>query len=63
MKKFLFSILLIVSFTTLKAQSYISLNNDESKPLFTIISSTHEETVIEYNFQGFYVKDIETSQD
>lgn len=62
MKKFLFSILLIVSFTTLKAQSYISLNNDESKPLFTIISSTHEETVIEYNFQGFYVKDIETSQ-
>jgi len=62
MKKILFSLLLIVVFGSMSAQTYQSLSNDANKPLYTIISSTPEETVIEYNFQGFYLSDVQTSQ-
>jgi len=46
----------------LDAQTYHSLNNDANKPLYNVVSSTTNETVVEYNFQGFTMSDVQTSQ-
>ncbi|HBG71226.1 MAG: hypothetical protein A2W93_02075 [Bacteroidetes bacterium GWF2_43_63] len=62
MKNLTIFLLLLVAFGPLTAQTYHSLNNDANKPLYTIISSSPDETVIEYNFQGFYMSDVVTSQ-
>lgn len=62
MKTVIFSFLMMVLMGSMSSQTYHSLNNDAGKPLYTVISSTPDETVIEYNFQGFYMSDVQTSQ-
>lgn len=47
---------------SLNAQQFQSLGNESSAPMYTIISSTPDETIIEFNFQGFYLSDVSTPQ-
>lgn len=62
MKTFSIFLLLALTVVTVNAQTYHSLSNEANKSLYTIISSSADETVIEYNFQGFYMSDVATSQ-
>lgn len=62
MKYFFLFFIAFAFCTVLRAQQYQSLGNEASKPLYTIISSTPDETVIEFNFQGFYLSNVNTPQ-
>ncbi len=62
MKHFLLVFFFVATSAGLCAQQYQSLGNESSKPLYSVISSTPDETIIEFNFQGFYLSDVSTPQ-
>ena len=59
MKK-LFFLIILTSFASFAFAQNYSLQNDPKKPRVSVISSSPNETILEYNFQEFTLSDVQT---
>lgn len=61
MTRFFFSSVLLLVCLSAFSQQYYSLNNPSGSNII-VLSSNANESIIEFNFEGFYLSDVNTSQ-